>query len=67
VNPFSCRLSAVRLGEDRIDHLHHQAGSAIGADVFVKVESGRLVLEVIDPQAKAAWSNRSPWPASPTV
>jgi hypothetical protein len=24
------------------------------SDVFVKVESGRLVLEVIDPQAKAA-------------
>jgi len=30
-----------------------KAGFAIGADVFVKVESGRPVLEVIDPQAKA--------------
>lgn len=29
------------------------AGFAIGANVQVQVESGRLVIEVIDPQAKA--------------
>ena len=29
-----------------------QAGFAIGADVQMQVESGRLVLEVIDPQAE---------------
>ena len=29
-----------------------QAGFAIGADVHVQVEPGRLVLELIDPQAE---------------
>ena len=29
------------------------AGFAVGANVHVQVEPGRLVLEVIDPQAKA--------------
>jgi hypothetical protein len=31
-----------------------QAGFAIGTDVCVRVERGRLVLEVIDPQAESA-------------
>jgi hypothetical protein len=31
-----------------------RAGFAIGADVHVRVEPGRLVLEVIDPQAESA-------------
>jgi len=32
----------------------NKAGLAIGVGVRVQVESGRLMLEVIDPQAKAA-------------
>jgi len=30
----------------------HEAGFAVGANVHVQVEPGRLVLEVIDPQAE---------------
>ena len=30
----------------------NEAGFAIGADVHVQVERGRLVLEVVDPQAE---------------
>jgi toxic protein SymE len=42
------RMPSLRLQGRWLD----QAGFAIGADVHVQVEPGRLVLEVIDPQAE---------------